>query len=193
VPINKIWRWAESTPRSRRWCSHMAGIYSDCSARKINNQQATCQFGSRCRQTAWWQRRRRPTHTRHGTQRGKDRSISAELCRHHTNAHTLGRCDGRQCVVTAAEPGVDGSRKCKLLRIWPEASISTWTFNPDPTNFEVCWVKPINGPHWTQQSCQGEKLVKSPAAGIAQPKTISLNSSAAEARPQTTYSSIQTP
>jgi len=28
VPINKIWRWAESTPRSRWWCSHMAGIYS---------------------------------------------------------------------------------------------------------------------------------------------------------------------
>ena len=28
MPINKIWRWTESTPRSRWWCSHMAGIYS---------------------------------------------------------------------------------------------------------------------------------------------------------------------
>ena len=31
IPINKIWRWTESTPCSRWWCSHMVGIYSDCS------------------------------------------------------------------------------------------------------------------------------------------------------------------
>jgi len=35
VPINKIWRWTESTPRSRWWCSHMTRIYSDCSTREI--------------------------------------------------------------------------------------------------------------------------------------------------------------
>jgi len=45
----------------------------------------------------------------------------------------------------------------------------------------------------TEGNCQGEKLVKSPLAGTAQPKKISLNSSAAEAWPQTNYSSIQTP
>ena len=31
IPINKIWRWTESTPWSRWWRSHMVGIYSDCS------------------------------------------------------------------------------------------------------------------------------------------------------------------
>ena len=36
VPINKIWRWAESTPRSG-WSSHTAEIYSDCSTREIAN------------------------------------------------------------------------------------------------------------------------------------------------------------
>ena len=35
VPINTIWRQTESTPQSRRWCCHMAGIYSDCSTREI--------------------------------------------------------------------------------------------------------------------------------------------------------------
>ena len=53
VPINKTWRWTESTPWSGWWCSHMAsarphtrcikrciiiimaGIYSDCSADEI--------------------------------------------------------------------------------------------------------------------------------------------------------------
>jgi len=33
--INKIWRWTESTTRSGWWCSHVAGICSDCSTRKI--------------------------------------------------------------------------------------------------------------------------------------------------------------
>jgi len=37
MSINKIWRWTESTPLSGRWHSHMAGIYSDCSTREINN------------------------------------------------------------------------------------------------------------------------------------------------------------
>ena len=37
VPINKIWRRNESTPHSRWWRSHIAGIYSDCSTREINN------------------------------------------------------------------------------------------------------------------------------------------------------------
>jgi len=36
VPINTIWRWTESTLRSGRRRSHMAGIYSDCSTREIN-------------------------------------------------------------------------------------------------------------------------------------------------------------
>ena len=35
VPINKIWRRTESTPRSGWWRSHMAGIYSDCSTSEI--------------------------------------------------------------------------------------------------------------------------------------------------------------
>ena len=35
VPINKIWRQTESTPRRGWWCSNMAGIYSDCSTREI--------------------------------------------------------------------------------------------------------------------------------------------------------------
>jgi len=35
VPINKIWRWTESTQRSGWWRSHMAGIYSDWSTREI--------------------------------------------------------------------------------------------------------------------------------------------------------------
>jgi len=35
VPINKIWRWTESTPRSGWWRSHTAGIYSDCSTRDM--------------------------------------------------------------------------------------------------------------------------------------------------------------
>jgi len=38
VPINKIWRRTESTPRSGWWRNHMAGIYSDCSTREINNK-----------------------------------------------------------------------------------------------------------------------------------------------------------
>ena len=37
VPINKIWTRTESTPRSGWWRSRMAGIYSDCSTREINN------------------------------------------------------------------------------------------------------------------------------------------------------------
>ena len=38
VPINRTWRWTESTPRSGRWrSSRTAGIYSDCSTREINN------------------------------------------------------------------------------------------------------------------------------------------------------------
>ena len=37
VPINKIWRWTESTPWSGWWRSHMADIYSDCSTHEINN------------------------------------------------------------------------------------------------------------------------------------------------------------
>ena len=35
VLINEMWRWTESTPRSGWWHSHMAGIYSDCTTRKI--------------------------------------------------------------------------------------------------------------------------------------------------------------
>ena len=35
MPINKIWMWTESTPRSGWWRSHMAGIYSDCSTHEI--------------------------------------------------------------------------------------------------------------------------------------------------------------
>ena len=38
VPIDKIRRRTESTPRSGRWRSHMAGIYGDCSTREINNR-----------------------------------------------------------------------------------------------------------------------------------------------------------
>ena len=34
-PFNKIWRWTESTSQSGWWCSHMAGIYSNCSTREI--------------------------------------------------------------------------------------------------------------------------------------------------------------
>jgi len=41
VSINKIWRWTESTPWSRWWRSHMAGIYSDCSTREINTVAIT--------------------------------------------------------------------------------------------------------------------------------------------------------
>ena len=37
VPVNKIWRRTESTPRSGWWGSHMAGIYRDWSTREINN------------------------------------------------------------------------------------------------------------------------------------------------------------
>jgi len=36
VPIYKIWRWTESTSRSGWWCSHVVGIYGDCSTREIN-------------------------------------------------------------------------------------------------------------------------------------------------------------
>ena len=35
LPINKIWRWTESTPRSGWWRSHMTGIYSDCNTHEI--------------------------------------------------------------------------------------------------------------------------------------------------------------
>ena len=35
VDINKIWMRTESTPRSVWWCSHSAGIKSDCSTREI--------------------------------------------------------------------------------------------------------------------------------------------------------------
>ena len=35
VPVNKIWRRTEFTPRSGWWRSHMAGIYSDFSTREI--------------------------------------------------------------------------------------------------------------------------------------------------------------
>ena len=34
-PLKNIWRWTESNPWSGWWRSHMAGIYSDCSTRKI--------------------------------------------------------------------------------------------------------------------------------------------------------------
>ena len=37
VPINKIWRWVESTPRSEQWRSRMAGIYNDCNMSLVNN------------------------------------------------------------------------------------------------------------------------------------------------------------
>jgi len=40
VPVNKIWRWTESTLRSGWWQSHMAGIYCDCSTYEINNKTA---------------------------------------------------------------------------------------------------------------------------------------------------------
>ena len=43
VPINKIWRWTESTPWSGWWHSHMAGIYSDCSTREIIITTSLCQ------------------------------------------------------------------------------------------------------------------------------------------------------
>ena len=38
VPINNILRWTGSSqsPRSGRWRSHVAGIYSDCSTREVN-------------------------------------------------------------------------------------------------------------------------------------------------------------
>ena len=36
VPINKIWRRTQSTPRSRWWCSHMGGIHSSCSTREMS-------------------------------------------------------------------------------------------------------------------------------------------------------------
>ena len=35
VPIKKSWRQTESMPRSRWWRSCVAGIYSDCSTRKM--------------------------------------------------------------------------------------------------------------------------------------------------------------
>ena len=34
-PLTKIWSWTESTAQSGWWCSHMAGISSDCSTREI--------------------------------------------------------------------------------------------------------------------------------------------------------------
>ena len=42
VPVNKIWRRTESTPRSGWWGSHMAGIYRDWSTREINNTIILC-------------------------------------------------------------------------------------------------------------------------------------------------------
>ena len=42
--INKNWRRTESTPRSGWWCTHMAGIYSDCSTCKINNNSPMTQW-----------------------------------------------------------------------------------------------------------------------------------------------------
>jgi len=38
LPINEIWRWTESTPRSRWWWSHITEIFSDCSTHEINNE-----------------------------------------------------------------------------------------------------------------------------------------------------------
>ena len=38
VPINKIWRRTESTPRSAWWRSHVAGIHSDGITREINRR-----------------------------------------------------------------------------------------------------------------------------------------------------------
>jgi len=35
MPVNKFWKWTESTPRSGWWRGHMAGIYCDCSTREI--------------------------------------------------------------------------------------------------------------------------------------------------------------
>jgi len=35
VDINKIWMRTESTPRNVWWCSHAAGIKSDCSTREV--------------------------------------------------------------------------------------------------------------------------------------------------------------
>ena len=35
VPVNKIWKWTESTARSGWWHSHIAGIYSDYSTCEI--------------------------------------------------------------------------------------------------------------------------------------------------------------
>jgi len=43
MPINKIWRRTEPTPRSRWWRNHVAGIYSDCAAlaHGLNSTQLT--------------------------------------------------------------------------------------------------------------------------------------------------------
>jgi len=35
MPTNKIWRRTEASPQSRWWCSHMAGINSDYSTRRM--------------------------------------------------------------------------------------------------------------------------------------------------------------
>ena len=36
MPTNTTWRWTETTPQSRWWPSHMAGINSDHSTREMN-------------------------------------------------------------------------------------------------------------------------------------------------------------
>ena len=55
VPINKISRWTESTPQSGWWCSHTAGICSDCRTREINKQRRTI--------TPVWGENQRHNHT----------------------------------------------------------------------------------------------------------------------------------
>jgi len=48
VPINRIWRQTESTPRSGRWHSHMAAIYGDCSTREVINRLFLFAVSARC-------------------------------------------------------------------------------------------------------------------------------------------------
>jgi len=57
VPISKIWRQTESSPRNGLWCIHMAGIYSNCSTRKINNsaRSFSTYYASHVQvSVAWW-------------------------------------------------------------------------------------------------------------------------------------------
>ena len=116
VPINKLWRWTESTPRSGWWRSHMAGIYSDCCTREIITSRIFSEVKGGDTLVIWafvrdqssdlwlrslpWNVATSPPHTQHSVYRDSE-WIDARLCTwllyHIGCLGVVGRRHGNAC------------------------------------------------------------------------------------------------